>query len=193
MLTLRDFLKPVQLLENAARPFPLVVLIGPFAAGGAMLKLVAQLAVYSPLRVLDGGNRFNAREVARTLRQMNMPDIYTTLERIRVARAFTCYQMLALLEETFLWPHPTLVIDLLDTFYDESAPLDRRLQLAKSCIVCLEELKQKAPVAVSIRPPKPGQDDPTGLLELIRQAADTLWFQEPQLEQNNLLQQLNLF
>lgn len=193
MLTIRDFLKPAPILEHAARPFPLLVLIGPFASGGAMLNLAAQLAIYSPLRVLDGGNRFNAREVARILRGMNAPDIYAALERIRVARAFTCYQMLALLEETFPWPHPTLVIDLLDTFYDESAALDERLRLVRGCIACLEELKQRAPVAVSVRPPQPGQEDPTGLQGIIQQAADSLWFQNLELEQSNLPRQLNLF
>jgi hypothetical protein len=192
MMTIRDFLKPVPLLERAARPFPLLVLIGPFAAGGAMLSLAAQLAVYAPLHVLDGGNRFNAREVARFLRQRNAPSISDTLERIRVARAFTCYQMLALLEDKFPWPHPTLVVDLLDTFYDESASLAERRRLLKNCIACLEERKQWAPVAVSVRPPKPGQTDPTGLLEIVKQAADTLWFQNPELEQSSQPQQLSL-
>lgn len=193
MLTIKDFLKPAPLLEGATRPFPLMVLVGPFGASEAMLNLAAQMAVYTPLRVVDGGNRFNAREVARFLRQGNTAEFFSVLERIRVARAFTCYQMLALLEDKFPWPHPTLVIDLLDTFYDESAPLGERQRLLKNCIACLEERKQWAPVAVSVRPPKPGQEDPTGLLEIVRQAADTLWSQNPEAEQSNQPQQLSLF
>ena len=143
-----------------------------------MLTFAARLAVHAPLRVLDGGNRFNAREVARLLRSQNAPDVYAALERIRVARAFTCYQMLALLEQTPPGPHPTLVIDLLDTFYDESAPLDERRRLIESCLALLRDLSIQAPVAASVRPPPPSQLDPTGLLEIVQQAADSLWFQE---------------
>jgi hypothetical protein len=158
-----------------------------------MLSLAARLAVYSPLRVLDGGNRFNVQSIARFLRRTSPNVLTNILESIRVARAFTCYQMLALLEDKFPWPHPLLVIDMLDTFYDESAPLRERLRLVKDCVACLEEHKQRVPVAVSIRPPKPGKEDPTGLLQIIQQAADTLWFQDPELQKKKQPQQLKMF
>jgi hypothetical protein len=53
---------------------------------------------------------------------------------VRLSRAFTCYQMLALLAETPAGGPPTLVLDLLDTFYDESVPLheSRRLQIGRA-------------------------------------------------------------
>jgi hypothetical protein len=143
-----------------------------------MLTFAARLALLTPLRVLDGGNRFNAREVARILRGLNAPDLYAALARIRLARAFTCYQMLALLEETLPGPHPTLIIDLLDTFYDESASLEERRRLVENCLVHLRSLSFLAPVVASVRPPAPARSDPTGLLEMVQQAADSLWFQE---------------
>jgi hypothetical protein len=190
MYALNKFLPPGTLIQRTTAAFPLLVLSGPYAAGGAMLSLAARLALHTPLRVLDGGNRFNAREVARILRSLNASDMYEALGRIRLARAFTCYQMLALLQQTLPGPSPTLVIDLLDTFYDESAPLNERLRLVESCITCLKSLTQQAPVMVSLRPPQPPQSDPTGFLEIIQQAADSLWFQDQDPQRQNLSQPL---
>ncbi len=178
MLAIHKLLPPGTLIQRAAPAFPLLALSGPYAAGGAMLSLAARLALHTQLRVLDGGNRFNAREAARILRNLNAPDLYEALGRIRLARAFTCYQMLALLEQTPPAPYPTLVFDLLDTFYDESAPLGERRRLVESCIACLRNLTRQAPVVVSLRPPQPPHSDPTGFLETLQQAADSLWFQE---------------
>lgn len=166
------------LAPGPAGAFPFLLIIGPFAASSAMLTFAARLALLTPLRVLDGGNRFNAREVARILRGLNAPDLYAALGRIRLARAFTCYQMLALLEETLPSSHPTLILDLLDTFYDESAPLDERRRLIENCLLQLRSLSLLAPVVASVRPPAPTHSDPTGLLEMVQQAADSLWFQE---------------
>lgn len=165
-------------IPDAESGFPFLVVIGPYAASSVMLTFAARLALQTPLRVLDGGNRFNAREVARILRGLNAPDLYAALERIRLSRAFTCYQMLALLEATPVSSQPTLIIDLLDTFYDESAPLGERHRLIKSCLAYLGNLSAQAPVVVSVRPPHPSQPDPTGLLDIVQQAASLLWFQE---------------
>ncbi len=187
MNALQDTLPTDTWIQRTSAPYPLLVLSGPHAASRAMLDFTARLAMHTPLRVLDGGNRFNAREVARTLRGLNAPDLYAALGRIRIARAFTCYQMLALLEETAPGPNPTLVIDLLDTFYDESAPLEERRRLIEACLGHLKALCQLAPVAVSIRPPQPTQTDPTGLLEIVLQAADSLWLQEGDADRSKRL------
>jgi hypothetical protein len=152
--------------------------VAPFAASQAMLAVAARLALYTPLRVLDGGNRFNARVVARLLRQLNAPDLYQALGRIQVRRAFTCYQMAALLEDTPPSSQPSLVIDLLDTFYDESAPLPERRSLAERCMQQLRSLSSLAPTIASVRPPPPSRLDPTGLLEIVQNAADLCWLPE---------------
>jgi hypothetical protein len=182
----------------------LLVILGPYAAAQAMLTLAAHLARRGPLQVLDGGNRFNAYIVARQLRRLGTSDISRPgydlrrcLDRIRVARAFTCYQMAALIDQTMLNGSPTLVIDLLDTFYDESAPLAERRRLAEHCMQRLRQsilapaqpdpvpvlpdlvppvLREPA-VVVSLRPPPPGQPDPTGLQELVQAAADYVLIQ----------------
>jgi hypothetical protein len=178
MNTLYDLLPQDALTRRLQPPFPLTILAASFAGSQAMLEFAARLALYTPLRVLDGGNRFNAREVARVLRHLNAPDLYQALGGIQVRRAFTCYQMTALLEDTPPSNQPSLVIDLLDTFYDESAPLPERHSLIKRCIQQLRNLSGLAPTVVSIRPPQPSHTDPTGLLEIVQNAGDLLWLPE---------------
>lgn len=143
-----------------------------------MLALAARIALHNPLRVLDGGNRFNAYVVAQELRRLRRRNPAEALARIRVARAFTCHQVLALLTATPPEPVPTLAIDILDTFYDESVPLDERLQLARQTAARLRLLSRHAAVIVSVRPPPPPHIDPTGLLDVLQDAADTAWMLE---------------
>jgi len=157
----------------------LLAIAAPHAGSQIMLTLTAYLAQRGRVRVLDGGNRFNAYLVARTLRSLSADDLTQALMRIQVARAFTCHQVLALLEQTPPEALPTLVLDLLDTYYDESVPLTERLRLAERSATCLRALSQQAVVVVSLRPPRPPATDPTGLLDIILGAADRVWLQEP--------------
>lgn len=132
-----------------------------------LLSNLHRLAERSPLTVLDGGNRFNAYLVARGAR--GQTDL---LERITVSRAFTCYQMLTLLETTpaplascqrdcaraarsrpAALPRPILILDMLNTFYDESVRVHERRRLLESCIFHLDRLSQPAGGAVTVHPP----------------------------------------
>lgn len=182
------------------QPGRLLVALAPHAAADEMLALVARLAIVGPpwlgLHVLDGGNRFNACRLARHLRQPGWSGAAAqhALERIRVQRAFTCYQMTALLEaqatsvrqDSAEAPLVILVLDLLDTFYDESVSLSERRQLAQRSATALQHLAHPGgggrprAVVVSLRPPRPQPQDSTvvrttELQEMITAAADTLW------------------
>ena len=162
--------------------FTLAVL--PRRAIRPLLGLAARLALRAPLRVLDGGNCFNAYIVALALRQQTQ-DVTTAMEHIHVARAFTCYQILTLLEETPATPVATLVLDLLATFRDETVPEAERRRLLGICLEHLQHLAAAAPLVVSASPdsgppmsgsrsrrkPQP-RDELLGLLEA---AAGQVW------------------
>ena len=178
MNALAEFFAETQIENQFTASSRFVVLVGPYAASHTMLEFAARLAIRSPLKVLDGGNRFNAYIVARALRALNQRNLSQILERIQVARAFTCYQVAALIESTMPQKIPTLVIDMLDTFYDESAPLAERIRLAQRCVTHLQRLSHVASIIVSLRPPPPSENDPTGLQEIVQGAADLLHFQE---------------
>jgi hypothetical protein len=163
----------------------LITVLAPHAARMHMLVLSARLAHRGTLQVLDAGNQFNAYEVARSLRQEGAEGFQQALERIRVARAFTPYQLLALLEATSTSANraqpsaPTLVLDLLNTFYDENLPQPERRRLLVRCMAELRRLSQAAVVVVSVRPTPPVQEDPLRLVEMVKEASDeVLLFEE---------------
>jgi hypothetical protein len=143
----------------------------PRGATKPVLNLVARQALRTPLRVLDGGNRFNAYVVAQALRQ-ETAELETALKRIYIARAFTCYQVVTLLHQTLDAPLPTLVLDLLATFRDESVALEERHRLFRTCTSQLSRLADRAPLLVSVTSPGAGTDE---LLDILEKTADQVW------------------
>ena len=142
------------------------LLVGQRKLNANLLVAIARLGKHTPLRVLDGGNRFNAYTIARAAR--GMPD---TLARITVSRAFTCYQAFSLLESTPASPYPFIVLDMLNTFYDESVGSVERMRLLKSCIGHLERLQTASGGVVSVHPPAVPSPEASGMLELLQASA----------------------
>ena len=146
------------------------LVIGLQAERDKMLALTAGLALAGPVRVLDGGNGFDAYRVARLIRRQT-PQLAETLARIHVARAFTCYQVVALFEETAASDSPQLVFDLLATFYDESVSTAESFRLLRLVLSHIQRLRQRAPVIISVRPPLVPQSDRLGLISLLERMA----------------------
>lgn len=164
-------------------PGNLLLVVAPHAGGAIVQDLIARLASQGALRVLDGGNRFDALAVSRALCRWSVApvDLPAALERIQLARAFTCYQMVALLDQAPARPIPTLVLDLLSTFYDENVSAAESLRLLRACLQQLRRLNRLAPVAVSARPTPPsGRPE---LLQALQEAADYIYILEPHLPQ----------
>ncbi len=141
-----------------------------------LLELTARLALLAEVRVLDGGNCFNVYTVAQNLRRRT-PHVEAALRRIRVARAFTCYQVVALLQTTPASPTPTLALDLLATFQDESVPLDERRRLLQMSIAELRRLSRQGQVLVSAHP-RPCASI-AELHQMLEDAAERVWRLEP--------------
>ena len=109
-----------------------------------------------PIALVDGTNRFDAYYIAEFARRVTSQRLATKhvkpeqlLESIYISRAFTCYQMEATITErlpAFLtWKHSSVAIifGLLDTFYDEQAPLFEVKASLQRIIVSLYKLKQQ--------------------------------------------------
>ncbi|MBN2385619.1 MAG: hypothetical protein JXB85_01265 [Anaerolineales bacterium] len=148
-----------------------LLLVGPRSLNGDLLAAVARLGGRSAVRVLDGGNRFNAYRVARAARGRA-----EVLERVTIARAFTCYQVLSLLEGSPGGTEPFVILDLLNTFYDESVPPGERKRLLAACIPHLGRLARTAPGLVSVHPPAVPGRTASDLLDLLRGAAAEAFF-----------------
>ncbi len=153
----------------------ILLLIGPNAEKEAMLDLAAALALRGPTRILDGGNQFDAYHVARSIRRHTIR-LFETLNHITIARAFTCYQVVALFEATQAVPFPQLVFNLLTTFYDEDVSTEESYRLLKLVAGHLHRLRQHAPIVISIHPP--AQPERAGLVKLLMDISDHVFIRE---------------
>jgi hypothetical protein len=170
----RDTDNPLQL-----SPRQLHLVLAPHRAQRQMMTiLTARLALTGRVRLVDAGNCFDGYGLARQLRQQTSY-WQQALERVSVARAFTCYQVETLLTESVTDSAPVLVLNLLDTFYDENVKLPERLRLLEVSLAELRRLCRMASVAVSAS--LPTRDQPGELLEVLAGAAGKVWsFEEPQ-------------
>jgi hypothetical protein len=160
-------------------PRQLHLVLAPHRAQRQMMTiLAARLALTGRVRLVDAGNCFDGYGLARQLRQQTSY-WQAALDRVSVARAFTCYQVETLLTESVADFSPVLVLNLLDTFYDENVRLPERLRLLEVSLAELRRLCRVASVAVSASLPK--RDQPGELLEILAGAAGQVWsFEEPQ-------------
>ncbi len=169
--------------------------------------LVTRLALYGVIRVaadghrvwvLDGANSFDAYFVARLARRWNYaPE--TLLSRIRLSRAFTCYQMAELatrklpvaIGQSALAVTPAsspfgspkdsaksaavFCLGLLETFYDEDVPLTDAGRLLKSVVAILGELARcgyASRILITAREPR--DKSRNVLLNLLKASADRI-------------------
>jgi len=160
-------------------PRQLHLVLAPHRAQRQMMTvLTARLVLTGRVRLVDAGNCFDGYGLARQLRQQTS-FWQAALERVSVARAFTCYQVETLLTESVSDFSPVLVLNLLDTFYDENVRLPERLRLLEVSLAELRRLCRSASVAVSAS--YPSRDQPGELLEILSGAAGQVWsFEEPQ-------------
>lgn len=147
----------------------------------ALLSLVARLALGGPLLVLDAGNEFDAYRVARLIGRRTR-HVDRVLKQVHVARAFTCYQVVALFEQLPATPMPHVILDLPATFYDESVPPAESRRLLRLVLQHVARLRQGAPLVISVRPirtrwsPRNGPVNPRAdLLTAILELADHLF------------------
>ncbi len=155
----------------------IALLIGEQAQREAMLDFTAILALRGPVCILDAGNRFDPYRVSRAIRRQTA-QLDQALGRIYVARAFTCYQVISLLQETPATPMPHLVFDLPATFSDQAVSHAESTRLLHIVVGELLRLRRQAPVIVSARPAP--QERGTGVLRLLKSAADLVLFSDAQ-------------
>jgi hypothetical protein len=164
-------------------PGSLIVIYASQAAREQVSTLSAELALRGSLTVLDGGNRFQPYRVAQLLRQ-HTAQVDSAAKRLFIRRAFTCYQMLALLEGTPTLRQPYLILDLLATFYDDHVNEREARRLLEACLLQVERLRQIAPVVITLAPPP--TDERAFLIEMVCARTEHVLAQEvpaPQIYQ----------
>ena len=140
-------------------PRSLTVLLTPEPGGDALARFIAQLALRGAVTVLDGGNCFPGYRLLQYLR-LQVPDPGPAARRVIVRRAFTCHQVLALLEGTPSLPEPHILLDPLSSFEDEQVPLPEARRLWDDCMRHIARFQAAAPVLAALAPPRqPGRAD----------------------------------
>ena len=130
----------------------LLVSLLPHARHASIIpNLIAELALRGPVTVLDGGNCFPAYRIAGLIRRKSL-QVDTISKRIFVRRAFTCYQVVNLLESTPALGQPYVILNLLATFQDDQVKPDEAGRLLTLCLTQIERLLLSAPVAVTLEP-----------------------------------------
>jgi hypothetical protein len=190
-------------LETLTRP-RLSLLWGTQAPTRTLLTAATALAAGgTPVRLFDGGNAFDGYFVARLARRLarltsieqdgpaqpvrrpaDLPESpgasgrdgpHEALSRLRLSRAFTCFQLAELIENAPATSEPLFVLDLLATFYDESVPLRDSERLLGTTLTHLKRLAAVAPVIVGAHEPQTLVKDRWLLLDHLQTAADTAW------------------
>jgi hypothetical protein len=158
----------------------LTVVCAHHAAREQVSALIAELALHGSLTVLDGGNRFQPYRVVQLLRQKTA-QIDSVAKRLFIRRAFTCYQMLALLEDTPALGQPYIILDLLAGFYDDHVNEHEARRLLEACLNQVERLRQLAPVVVTLAPLMVAER--AFLVEMVCARAERVLVQETPIQQ----------
>ena len=129
------------------------ILYGPHAAAGYLLSLASEAAVERPVHVLDFGNRCDMYYAARQLRYLTR-DPAAAMQNIRLQRAFTCYQALALLREIEVMEQemPVFILDLLAPFLDENIKTGEIFRLFGEAVEQLRCALQTRPLLIGVKP-----------------------------------------
>lgn len=192
----------------------ILLVVTPYVGGEAIFDLTARLAlVKDGLEVIDGGNTFNAYRAVQALRRhapLAAPaNPARALERVRLSRVFTCYQMAALLETLEAAPPPRLplspaqqprpvtsleepgggqagwpllVFDLLATFGDQSVPVRERRRLLRYCLARLKCLAQSGrPLGIWLRVREVVPPEVLEFQARVEASAARIWRLEPRL------------
>ena len=161
----------MEILPALAQGQLCLALIDPGLGHAWLMEPLAILARRSPVRVIDGGNRFDAYRLSRFLRQGGI-DPTPILECVSISRAFTCHQVAASLAQELSPPFPLIVLDLLSTFQDENVPLHERRRLFEACLARLKGIAARTPTLVTTKTSHAAFSEP------LARAADRVLYRE---------------
>lgn len=130
----------------------MIVLYTSDVARAESMILIAELGLRGAVTILDGGNRYQPYQVAMLLRRKTV-DISRVANRIFSRRAFTCYEMNTLLGSTPSLNQPYVILDLLNTFYDDHVSASEAARLLASCLKQIQCLQLSGPVVITLAPP----------------------------------------
>jgi hypothetical protein len=116
---------------------------------GQIAELIAMMALREPFSMVAGSEWLPMYDVARHL-SCQTSDFKEVMGRLHLARAFTCYQLLDILNNTPLIREPLLVINFMHPFYEADVPLEVRSRVLEACVRRLDNLSYARPIGVIV-------------------------------------------
>ena len=132
-------------------------------------ELMAALCLRGPLYVLAGSDWLPSYGLTRLIRHRTH-EVRQTLNHIRMARAFTCYQLLDLIANLRPDEEPLLILDFLNTFLNDDIPLPVRFRVLRQCCGHLQRLAFRKPVVIFVQGLKTENDE--AFLAILTGSAD---------------------
>ena len=159
--------------QRGHNPLTLVYETGPQRA--AVDKSIIQIAMSGPALVMDAGNCFNPLRLVRAIRWQTIR-INQVLGNIQIARAFTCFQVVALLEQTGKPQGPIFILRPLTTFQDEMAQVYERLRLLREVDRHISRLQEEVAVTVMVKESRLLEEPLIDWLTALERRADEVVF-----------------
>jgi hypothetical protein len=157
----------------------LILVLTAAKAHAETTELIAALTLRSPLFIVAANDWLPAYDLTRILRN-GTPDIQHVTARLRTARASTCYRLLDILENLPSAGEPVLVLDFLETFYDQDVPLRVRFHKVRECCRQIERLALYRPVVVMTR--QTLTEDYESFSPILRSLADKVLYMGPEVD-----------
>jgi hypothetical protein len=132
-------------------------------------ELITALCLRGPLHVLAGSDWLPSYGLTRLIRHQTH-EVKQTLKHVRMARAFTCYQLLDLIANIRPDDEPLLILDFLNTFQDDDIPLPVRFRVLRQCCAHLQRLAFRKPVVIFAQGLKTENDE--AFFSILAQNAD---------------------
>jgi len=116
-------------------------------------ELIAALCLHGAFQVIAGSDWLPSYSLTRLLRHKTH-EVRQALSHARMARAFTCYQLLDLIAGIANIPpddEPLLILDFLNTFHNDDIPLPVRFRILRQCCGHLQRLAFRKPIIVFVQ------------------------------------------
>ncbi len=156
-------------LSAPTQPSRLLLIETESRPGEGITELFVSLALRGPFYAIAGGEWLPTYALVHSLRRRTLA-IHDILGRIRLARPFTCYQLLDLLADIRPERDPVLVLDFLHHFYNPDIPIEVRQRVLGQCCRCLERLALTRPLLVFMQ--VLDTDEYRGFFPLVERTAD---------------------
>jgi hypothetical protein len=134
-------------------------------------ELFAQLALRGPFYAIAGGEWLPTYSLVHAVRRRT-PAVHQVLDRVRLARPFTCYQLLDLLTDIRPERDPILLLDLLHHFHNSDIQLDVRRRVLDQCCSRLERLSLSRTLLVFVQ--SLDTDEYRSFFPILARAADEI-------------------